>query len=315
MKALQVLALTAAVWGLAQTGISTAAAAPAESHVTSAVPAVAGELTGTLKKIHDTGIITIGYRQAAVPFSYVNDQGKAIGYTMDLCHGIVDAVKVALNLPKLQVREMTVTPQNRIPLIKNGTLDIDCAPNTITPERAEQVGFSIPYYVSEVRLLVNKKDHIRNIEDLKGQNVVASAGSTGERLARAAAEKYGYNLIPARDHGESMLTLETGRAKAFANDDTLLAGLRANARTPGDYDIIGTPFDTEEDALIIRRDDPQFKSFVDQTLANVFASGEIRRIQRTWFQQPIAPRNVNLNLEPSAEVIAIWQAGIKSVKK
>ncbi|MGC7402421.1 transporter substrate-binding domain-containing protein [Pandoraea pneumonica] len=287
-----------------------AKAAKADAAVV-ALPKIHGDLTGTLKKIHDTGLITLGYREAAIPFAYVNDKGKPVGYTMDLCYAVVDAVKSALNMPNLKVREMSITPQNRIPLVKNGTVDLDCAPNTITPERAEQVGFSNPYYVSEVRLLVNKKDNIRGLDDLKGQNLVASAGSTGERLARIQADKGGFRVIPARDHGESMMTLETGRAKAFALDDVLLAGLRATAREPGDFDIVGAPLETELNALMLRRDDPQFKKFVDTTLAHVFSSGEIRNIQRKWFQQPIPPRNVNLNLEPSKEVIEVWREGSK----
>lgn len=294
-------------------GVSTAVAAPAKAAKSDvavvALPKINGDLTGTLKKIHDTGLITLGYREAAIPFAYVNDKGKPVGYTMDLCYAVVDAVKSALNMPNLKVREMSITPQNRIPLVKNGTVDLDCAPNTITPERAEQVGFSHPYYVSEVRLLVNKKDNIRGLEDLKGQNLVASAGSTGERLARIQADKGGFRVIPARDHGESMMTLETGRAKAFALDDVLLAGLRATAREPGDFAIVGAPLETELNALMLRRDDPQFKKFVDTTLAHVFSSGEIRRIQQKWFQQPIPPRNVNLNLEPSKEVIEVWREG------
>lgn len=304
------VALGLSVWFVAQGAVSTAMAAPAKADASVvALPAVNGDLTGTLKKIHDTGLITLGYREAAIPFAYVNDKGKPVGYTMDLCYAVVDAVKSALNMPNLRVREMSITPQNRIPLVKNGTVDLDCAPNTITPERAEQVGFSNPYYVSEVRLLVNKKDNIRGLEDLKGQNLVASAGSTGERLARLQADKGGFRVIPARDHGESMMTLETGRAKAFALDDVLLAGLRATAREPGDFVIVGAPLETELNALMLRRDDPQFKRFVDTTLAHVFSSGEIRHIQRKWFQQPIPPRNVNLSLEPSKEVIEVWRKG------
>lgn len=303
-------ALGLTIWLAAQAAVSTAIAATTKADApVVALPSVNGDLTGTLKKIHDTGLITLGYREAAIPFAYVNDKGKPVGYTMDLCYAVVDAVKTALNMPNLRVREMSVTPQNRIPLVKNGTVDLDCAPNTITPERAEQVGFSHPYYVSEVRLLVNKKDNIRGLDDLKGQNLVASAGSTGERLARLQAEKGGFRVIPARDHGESMMTLETGRAKAFALDDVLLAGLRATSREPGDFAIVGAPMETELNALMLRRDDPQFKRFVDTTLAHVFSSGEIRRIQRKWFQQPIPPRNVNLNLEPSKEVIEVWHKG------
>lgn len=303
-------ALSLTVWLAAQAAVSTAIAATTKADApVVALPSVNGDLTGTLKKIHDTGLITLGYREAAIPFAYVNDKGKPVGYTMDLCYAVVDAVKTALNMPNLRVREMSVTPQNRIPLVKNGTVDLDCAPNTITPERAEQVGFSNPYYVSEVRLLANKKDNIRGLDDLKGQNLVASAGSTGERLARLQAEKGGFRVIPARDHGESMMTLETGRAKAFALDDVLLAGLRATAREPGDFAIVGAPLETELNALMLRRDDPQFKRFVDTTLAHVFSSDEIRRIQRKWFQQPIPPRNVNLNLEPSKEVIEVWHKG------
>lgn len=311
-RAAKRVAIGLAVWSATQAGVSMAVAAPAKVAPTVVpLPTVHGDLTGTLKKIRDTGVITLGYREAAIPFAYVNDKGKPIGYTMDLCYAVVDAVKTALDLPNLRVREMSITPQNRIALVKNGTVDLDCAPNTITPERAEQVGFSNPYYVSEVRLLVNRKDNIRGLDDLKGQNLVASAGSTGERLARTQADKGGFRVIPARDHGESMLTLETGRAKAFALDDVLLAGLRANARQPGDFEIVGAPLETELNALMLRRGDPQFKRFVDTTLAHVFSSGDIRRIQRKWFQQPIPPRNVNLNLEPSKEVIEVWHKGMQ----
>ncbi|VVE25239.1 Glutamate/aspartate import solute-binding protein [Pandoraea horticolens] len=213
-------------------------------------------------------------------FKEVNWKGvakhAALGLTVWLAAQAAISTAIAANTKA----DTPVTPQNRIPLVKNGTVDLDCAPNTITPERAEQVGFSNPYYVSEVRLLVNKKDNIRGLDDLKGQNLVASAGSTGERLARLQAEKGGFRVIPARDHGESIMTLETGRAKASALDDVLLASLRATAREPGDFAIVGAPLETELNAPMLRRDDPQFKRFVDTTLAHVFSSGEIRRIQR-----------------------------------
>jgi len=260
-----------------------------------------------LDKIRDSGTIVLGYRESALPFSFADDKGKPAGYAVDLCLRVAEATRQKLGLKDLKVRWMPLTPQNRFPAMVNGLVDLDCAPNTNSLERQKQVAFSVSHYVSTVRMLVRADSGIKSFEDLRGKTVVTSAGSTGDRHVRFMKQQYGYRDIYAKDHGESFLLLESGRAQAFVMDDVLLAGLRARAKDPAQWVIVGPALSTEQNALMMSKADPEWKQFVDQTLATTFAGPGIASLQKRWFQQPIGSRNINLALAPSNQVREAWK--------
>jgi len=267
-------------------------------------PVLAQELTGTLKKIKDSNTISLGHRESSIPFSYYDDKQQVIGYSQDLMLKVVDAVKADLKLPKLQIKLTPVTSQNRIPLVQNGTVDIECGSTTNNAERQQQVAFSDTIFVIGTRLLTKKDSGIKDFADLAGKNVVTTAGTTSERLIRKLNEdkKMGMHLISAKDHGESFLTLETGRAAAFMMDDALLAGEMAKAKRPGDWAIVGTPMSREAYGCMMRKNDPQFKKLVDGALVKVMASGEAAKIYKKWFMSPVPPHGLNLDFPMSEDV-------------
>ncbi len=271
--------------------------------------ALAEDLTGTLKKIKDTNTIALGHRESSIPFSYYDDQQHVIGYSQELMMKVVDAVKKDLNLPNLQVTLTPVTSQNRIPLVQNGTVDIACGSATNNLERQKQVAFSDTIFVIGTRLLTKKDSGIKDFADLAGKNVVTTAGTTSERLLRKLNEdkKMGMNIISAKDHGESFLTLETGRAVAFMMDDALLAGQRANAKHPEDWVIVGKPMSNEAYGCMMRKDDPQFKKLVDDTFARVMTSGEAAKIYNKWFMSPVPPKGMNMNFPMSDDMKAAFE--------
>ncbi|MDT6961852.1 amino acid ABC transporter substrate-binding protein [Cupriavidus sp. SZY C1] len=260
-----------------------------------------------LDKIRETGTITLGYRESALPFSFADDRGQPAGYAVDLCLRVADAAKQKLGLKDLKVRWLPLTPQNRVPAVVNGLADLDCAPNTNTLERQKQVAFSVSHYVSTVRMLVRADSGIQSFSDLRGKTVVTSAGSTGDRHVRRLKGEYGFHDVYAKDHGESFLLLETGRAQAFVMDDVLLAGLRAKSKDPSQYVIVGPALSVEQNALMMSKADPAWKQLVDQTLTRTFASPDAAALQKRWFQQPIGNRGTNLALAPSAEVVNAWK--------
>ncbi|WP_165666595.1 glutamate/aspartate ABC transporter substrate-binding protein [Metapseudomonas otitidis] len=268
-------------------------------------PAIADELTGTLKKIKDSGTIVLGHRDASIPFSYLGTEpGKPIGYSHDLQLKVVEAVKKELALPDLKVRYNLVTSQTRIPLVQNGTVDIECGSTTNNLERQKQVDFSVGIFEVGTRLLSKKTAGINDFADLKGKNVVTTAGTTSERLLKSmnAEKQMGMNIISAKDHGESFLMLESGRAVAFMMDDALLYGEMAKAKKPDDWVVTGQPQSYEIYGCMVRKGDEAFKKVVDKAIADVFASGEINGIYDTWFTQPIPPKNLNLNFPMSDEL-------------
>jgi glutamate/aspartate transport system substrate-binding protein len=269
-----------------------------------ATPAFAQELTGTLKKIQDSGTIVVGHRDSSIPFSYLANQPAPIGYSMDLAQAIVDEVKHELKRPTLRVSYNLVTSQTRIPLVQNGTVDIECGSTTNNVERQKQVAFSVGIYQIGTRLLVKKNSGIKDFPDLAGKNVVTTAGTTSERLLKKMNEEkqMKMNIISAKDHGESFLMLESGRVVAFMMDDALLAGEVAKAKTPGDWVIVGKPQSYENYGCMLRRDDPQFKAVVDRALINVYKSGRINGIYKRWFQSPIPPNGLNLNFSLSEDM-------------
>jgi glutamate/aspartate transport system substrate-binding protein len=269
----------------------------------------ADDLSGTLKKIRDAGIISVGHRESSIPFSYLDDKNDVIGYSQDLAMMVVDAVKKKLNLSQLQVKLIPVTSQNRIPLIQNGTIDIESGSTTNNLERQQQVAFSDTMFIIGTRLLVKKDSGIQDFPDLKGKNVVVTAGTTSERLIREMNEKKDMkmNIISAKDHGESFLTLQSGRAVAFMLDDALLAGERAKAKKPADWVIVGTPQSKEAYGMMMPKGDDQFKALVDETIAKAETSGEAAKLYQKWFQSPIPPKGLNLELPLSDDMKALFQ--------
>ena len=269
----------------------------------------AQDLTGTLRKIKDSQTIVIGHRESSIPFSYYDDKNQVVGFSQDLVMKVVDAVKQKLSLPGLQVKLIPVTSQNRIPLVQNGTVDIEAGSTTNNLERQQQVDFSNTFFIIGTRLLVKKDSGIKDFPDLKGKNVVVTAGTTSERLIREMNEKnsMGMNIISAKDHGESFLTLQSGRAVAFMLDDALLAGERAKARQPDDWIIVGEPQSKEAYGMMMRKGDDEFKKVVDEVIAKVQTSGEAEKLYKKWFQSPIPPKGLNLNLPMSDDMRQLFK--------
>ncbi|WP_291993992.1 glutamate/aspartate ABC transporter substrate-binding protein [Candidatus Accumulibacter sp. ACC003] len=274
------------------------------------VPAMAKELTGTLKKIKDTGVITLGHRESSIPFSYYDDKQQVIGYSQAMMLIVVEAVKADLKLAKLDIKLLPVTPSNRITLLQNGSLDIECGSTTNNTERQKQVSFSTTIFIIETRLLTKKTSGIKDFPDLAGKNVVTTAGTTSERLLRKMNEdkQMGMNVISAKDHGEAFLTLETGRAVAFMMDDALLFGEMAKARRASDWTVVGTPQSFEAYGCMLPKGDPAFKSVVDDALAKAMKSGEAEKIYAKWFLQPIPPKGLNLEFPLSDAMKALYKA-------
>lgn len=271
--------------------------------------AQAEELTGTLKKINDNGVIVVGHRESSVPFSYYDNQQKVVGYSQAYSNAIVEAIKTKLNKPNLQVKMLPVTSQNRIPLLQNGTYDFECGSTTNNLERQKQAAFSDTIFVIGTRLLVKKGSPIKDFADLKGKTVVVTSGTTSEVLLHKLNDekKMEMRIISAKDHGDSFRTLETGRAVAFMMDDALLAGERAKAKKPDNWEIVGTPQSKEAYGCMLRKEDPAFKTLVDETIAKAQTSGQAEKWFDTWFKQPIPPKNLNMNFALSDDMKALFK--------
>ena len=270
-------------------------------------PVFAAELTGTLKKIKESGTITLGHRDASIPFSYIADgSGKPVGYSHDIQLAIVKAVEKDLGMKEgeLKVKYNLVTSQTRIPLVQNGTVDVECGSTTNNVERQQQVDFSVGIFEIGTRLLSKKDSTYKDFADLKGKNVVTTAGTTSERILKSmnADKQMGMNVISAKDHGESFQMLESGRAVAFMMDDALLAGEMAKAKKHTDWAVTGTPQSYEIYGCMMRKGDPDFKKAVDDAIVATYKSGEINKIYDKWFQQPIPPKGLNLQFPMSDEL-------------
>ena len=264
----------------------------------------------TLKKIKDTGSITLGHRESSIPFSYYDDKQQVIGYSHELMLKVVEAIKADQKLAKLDTKLMPVTSANRITLVQNGTVDIECGSTTNNTERQKQVGFSTSIFVIGTKLMTKKNAGINDFPDLAGKNVVTTAGTTSERLIRKMNEekKMNMNIISAKDHGEAFLTLETGRAVAFMMDDALLYGEMAKAKKPGDWTVVGTAQSKEAYGCMLRKDDPGFKKVVDAALTKAMTSGDAEKIYAKWFLNPIPPKGLNLNMPLSDDMKALYKA-------
>ncbi|MEC5164233.1 amino acid ABC transporter substrate-binding protein, partial [Janthinobacterium sp. CG_S6] len=257
----------------------------------------AQELTGALAKIKKAGTITLGVRDGSIPFSYLDDKQQYQGYSVDLCMKAVKAVQKHLGLTELKVVMNPVTSANRIPLMANGTIDLECGSTTNNIERQQQVGFAPTMFVIANRLLVKKSSNVKTLADMKGKTLVATAGTTTlKQMTILNKEKdLGMTILVGKDHPESFLMVETGRAVAEANDDILLASQRANAKTPGDYEITTEALSVEPYGIMMRKDDPAFKKVVDEALTRVYQSDDIKRIYHKWFLSPIPPKGINLS--------------------
>ncbi len=265
----------------------------------------------TVKKIRETGTIVLGHRESSIPFSYYDDQQQVVGYSQELMLKVVEAIKPELRLSApLQVKLLPVTSSNRIPLVQNGSVDLECGSTTNNLERQKQVAFSTNFFVIGTRLLTKKTSGVADFADLAGKNVVTTAGTTSERLLRRLNEEkqMKMNLISAKDHGEAFLTLETGRVVAFMMDDALLYGEMAKAKRPGDWLVVGTPQSREAYACMLRKDDPGFKKLVDAALARLMTTGEAEKIYRKWFLNPIPPKGLNLDMPLSDAMKALYKA-------
>ena len=267
-----------------------------------------GQEGGTLAKVKANGVITLGVRDSAVPFSYLDNGQQIVGYSAELCGLVVSALKQKLNLPDLAVKEITTTPLSRIPLIINGTVDLECGSTTNNLTRQKQVAFSNTTFVIGTRMLVKKSSGIKDFHDVAGKNVVTIAGTTPEQILREVNNKNSLkmNIISAKDHAESFLTLETGRAAALFMDDALLYGQMAKSPDAKDYEIVGQPQSFEAYALVMRKDDPEFKALVDETLVAFMKSGKAGELYKKWFMSPIPPKGINLNFPMSDQLSAAF---------
>jgi glutamate/aspartate transport system substrate-binding protein len=270
---------------------------------------IAAAQEGTLKKIKDSSSITIGHRDASVPFSYYDDRQQPVGYAMDLCHRIVDAVKQELKMPKLEVKYQLVTSANRIPLMANGTIDLECGSTTNNLERQKQVWFTITHFVTANRWIAKKSAKLNSLDNLKGKTVVSTAGTTNiKQITEINGQKnLGMNILSANGHPEAFQMVETGRAAAFVMDDILLYSLAAQSRSPKDYEISSVALSVEPYGIMLRKDDTAFKKVVDAAMTKIYKSGEINKIYDKWFLRPIPPKNLNLNVPMSAQFKKVVQ--------
>jgi glutamate/aspartate transport system substrate-binding protein len=265
----------------------------------------AEELTGTLKKIKETGTITIGYRDSSIPFSYLDDNQKPIGFAIDICYKIVDAVKGELKLDKLAIEFNPVTSSTRIPLLANGTIDLECGSTTNNADRLRQVAFTNTHFLTATRFVSKKSSNLNSIDELKGKAVVSTSGTTNiKQLTEAnAARHLDINIIPAKEHAESFLMVETDRAVAAVLDDILLASFVAGSKDPDAYVISKDAFSKPEPyGIMLRKDDPAFKKVADSATAALYTSGEGLRLYDKWFMQKIPPKGLNLNAPISPEL-------------
>ena len=261
--------------------------------------------TATLDKVKGSGTITVAYREASIPFSYLDDKAQPTGFGWEICGRVVDDVRKATGRNDLKVQTQAVTSANRIPLLQNGTIDIECGSTTNNSERAKQVAFATNYFYTGTRFLVKAGSSVKSLDELRGKVVVSTTGTTNFRVVRTLNEekKLAIELLGAKDHAESALLVQSGRAFAFAMDDILLYGLKAGAANPAELAVVGDAIQVEPYAIMLRRDDPAFKKLVDDTLAALVKSGEFERLYKKWFLSPIPPKGINLNAPMSRELI------------
>ena len=264
----------------------------------------------TLSKIAQSGKITLAYRESSVPFSYILGSSHPVGMSVEVSEAVADAVRKQLKLPTLQIERLAVTSSNRIPLVVNGTVDLECGSTTNNTARGKDVAFAINYFYTGTRLLTKKGSGVRNYADLAGKTTATTTGTTNLQVMRKyfSEKKIDTSMVYGKDHGESFLLVEGGRAAAFGMDDILLYGLRANAANPSDYEVVGDALQVEPYACMLRKDDPAFKKLVDKVIGDMMKSGEFTRLYTKWFLSPIPPKGVTLGVPMSAELKANLKA-------
>ena len=261
-------------------------------------------LAQTLEKIKSSGVITLGYRDAAGPFSYLDDKQQPIGYSMDICRNIAEAVKTALNLPQLKIKLNPVGPSTRIPLIANGTIDLECGVSTNNAERQKQVSFTPTTFVTGTRLVYLKTLKVESMEDLRGKTIVSPSGSSNSKVLNEYNTKNnaGLNIMGATDLPEAFLIMQTGRAAAFATDDVLIYNMIANSKSPSDFAVSPFSLSVEPYGIMIPKDDPSFKKVADDAVIKLSKSGELDKLYDKWFMSPIPPKGANLKMPMSANL-------------
>jgi glutamate/aspartate transport system substrate-binding protein len=264
--------------------------------------AFAAEPTGVLKKIKDSGEMTIGYRESSIPFSYLDDKAQPIGYSMEICGHVVEAIKRELKLPALKVNLQAVTSANRIALVVNGTVDMECGSTVNNAERQAQVAFSDTTFVVATRFVAKKADNLKTVNDLKGKTMAITAGTNTMKRVREidAARGLGMTVLTGKDHADSFLLMSSGRAAAFFEDDILLTGIAASSQNPQEYALSTEGYSVDPYAIMIPKGDAELKKVVDGALVQLFRSGEINRIYERWFLRPIPPKNIVLNFPMGA---------------
>ncbi len=267
-------------------------------------PILAETRADTLAKVKSSGSITMGIRESSYPLSYLDDKQLPIGYHIDICNRIVDAVKTRLDLKTLKVVHQAVTSQNRIPLVTNGTVDIECGSTTNNAARQNQVAFAPTTFVTNVRMAVKKASGITSLSQLDGKPVSTTTGTTSVQLMRAHEKGKNINFkeVYGKDHADSFLMLETDRAVAFVMDDNLLAGLIVTSKNPADYAIVGETLNIEPIAIMIRKDDPQFQGLVNTVVRDLAKTGELDKLYARWFMAPIPPKGANMNFPMSEKL-------------
>jgi len=275
----------------------------------SAPGTASAQASDTLGLIAATGTIRLGHRESSVPFSFVDGKRQPMGYSHDLMLRVADAVRAELKLPALTLKLVPVTSQNRIALVQNGTVDLECGSTSHTRDRARQVGFSVSIFVAQTRLLVPQDSRIQDFPDLRGRRVAVTAGTTSDRLLRLHAQRNGWSLDihQAREHSEAFQMLASGQVDAFMLDDALLQGERAKAMQPEQWQLRGNPLSTEFYACMVRHDDAAFRAVVNRALTGLMQSGEALRIYQHWFQRPILPSGLNLAWPPSPALLALYR--------
>lgn len=257
-----------------------------------------------LKKIKESGELTLGYRESSIPFSYLDDKAQPVGYSIELCGRVVDAIKAELKMPGLKVNRQAVTSQNRIPLVANGTVQLECGSTVNNAERQAQVGFSVTSFIVATRFVAKKSANYKTVDDLKGKTVACTSGTNTVKRVRELNEARGLNMtiLNGKDHAESMLLVTSGRAEAFFEDDILLTGMVATSADPTGYALSTEGYSVDPYAIMFAKDDPEFKRLVDNTLTGLYKSGEIGKIYDHWFTKPIPPKGITLNFPLGAQL-------------
>ncbi|MEY4343952.1 MAG: hypothetical protein RI970_646 [Pseudomonadota bacterium] len=265
---------------------------------------ITGAMADTLEKAKTTGKFTLAYRESSIPFSYLGEDGKPLGFGWEMCKLIAEEVKKQTGRKDLVVESQAVTSQNRIPLIQNGTVDVECGSTTNNSDRGKQVTFAINYFYTGTRFLVKSDSGIKSINDLKGKKVVSTTGTTNYQILRNLNDekKYGFELLGAKDHADALLMVESGMAQAFGMDDILLYGLKASSKESAKLAVVGESIQVEPYAIMFRKDDPKFQALVNKVVTNSMKSGEFEKAYKKWFQTNIPPKNVNLNAPMSKEL-------------